>query len=134
MSAQAVIVALLNAATGVTAIVQKRIYPEVLPQDCPVPAITYIEVVAVEKKTMGPDAANHQLVESRIQVNAIARDYPTKVALIRQVRIACREARGVIAGVSVLMVAARDRGPDLRDDDLGLTMQSIDFIVHWQDT
>lgn len=126
---------LLNAA-GVTALVgagtAARIYPEQLPQGCALPALVVEHISASELTTIDAIAA-FGLVQARIQVTALAADYPGKKALLEQVRLACNYQRGTFNGVRVVSVIRDVVGPDLRDDDRQLYAQSIDFMVTFQE-
>ena len=132
MRAEKVITALLNAAAGVTALVADRIYPGILPQGAAMPALSVEHVISEELTTIDAIAA-FGLVRSRIQVTALAKSYPEVKALIEQVRIACNYQRGVVATVRVVSVLRDTVGPDLRDDDLRVFSQSIDFQVTYQE-
>ena len=136
MRAEKVINALLNAAAGITSLVgagtAARIYPGVLPQGSALPALSVEHVGSNELTTIDANAA-FGLVQARIQVTALAKTYPELKALLEQVRIACNYQRGVIATVRVASVLRDTVGPDLRDDDLQVYTQSIDFQVTFQE-
>ena len=136
MRAEKVINNLLNAAAGITALVGSgsaaRIYPGIVPQDSALPALVVEHISGNELTTLDANAA-FGLVQSRIQVTALAKTYPEVKALIEQVRIACNYQRGVIATVRVVSVLRDTVGPDLRDDDMQIYSQSIDFQVTFQE-
>ena len=69
-----------------------------------------------------------------MQVTAFAKTYAELKALLEQVRIACNYQSGTIAGVRVISVLRDSVSPDSRDDQLGLDMQSIDFMVTHYET
>lgn len=128
MRAEKVITALLNAASGVTALVSDRIYPPPLPQGVALPAVSVEHISTVDLPTIDANAG-YNLVQTRIEVTAIAKDYPTQKALLEQVRTAITFQRGTIAGVQVVSILRGSVGPDIRDDDMQLFTQSIDFLV-----
>lgn len=136
MRAEKVINTLLNGAAGVTALVGSgaaaRIYPPVLPQGVAFPCIAVEHITTVELDTIDALSA-YGLVRTRIQVTAIAKDYPGLKALMDEVRKACNYQRGVISGVRVVSVVRDSMGPDDRDDALGVVSQSIDFQVTHQE-
>lgn len=128
MRGEKVITALLNAASGVTALVGTRIYPPPLPQGVALPALAVEHISTVDLPTIDANAG-YNLVQTRIEVTALAKDYPTQKLLIEQVRQAITFQRGTVAGVQVISILRGLVGPDLRDDDMQLFTQSIDFLV-----
>jgi hypothetical protein len=75
------------------------------------------------------DAAAGGTHTERISVHAIANSYPQMRALITLIRSACHGFHGSVAGVSVGRISAELVGPAMRDDDMSLFSQSIDFLV-----
>lgn len=130
MSAEAVIYALLAGAGPVTAIVGDRIYPEFLPLDKALPALVYDQISRVERNAVSLAQPTVKVV-SRIQVTALVPEkaYPQKKALLAAVRAACANRLGTIAGVADVTTDAGTWGPDLRDAELAISSQSIDFMV-----
>lgn len=132
MSAEAIIHALLVAATPVTAIVGAGgVYPEYLPLDKPVPALVVDQISRVERNSVSL-AEPVVMVTARIQVTALVKSegaYALKKALLVAVRAACANKRGAIAGCADVCVRPDAWGPDLRDHALGISSQSIDFMV-----
>lgn len=129
MSAEKVITALLKAAPGVTALVGPRIFAGVIPQGTALPACAYNHISTVERNQALSMNEAVTVATSRIEVAAHAKDYPTQKALLSAIRTACRNKRGVFNGVTVESVLADTVGPDLRDDDAGIYMQTMDFKV-----
>jgi Flp pilus assembly protein CpaB len=128
MRAEKAIHSLLTAASGVTALVGTRIYPPPLPQNVALPAIAVEHISTVDVATIDANAG-YNLVRSRIEVTVLAKDYATQKALIEAVRLALTYQRGTFAGVNVASILRDSVGPDLRDDDMQVFSQSIDFIV-----
>ena len=128
MRAEQVIKALLSASSSVAAVVAARIYPSRLPQNTVMPALAFEYVSGME---MAPiDAlAGQQLVRSRVQVNAMGKNYSEVKAAQEAVRLALLYRSGVIAGVTVLAITRDLIGADSRDDELALYMQSVDYMV-----
>lgn len=133
MRAEKAIHALLAQAAGLTALVPvERIYPHPLLQGEQLPALVVEHVSTVPLLTLDA-TAGFGLMQSRIQVTALAGDYPALKDVLEQVRIACNYQRGVIAGTRVNSVVRDVVGPDLTDDDRSVFHQSIDFIVTFQE-
>jgi len=132
MRAEAVIYALLGASSGLATLVSTRIYPSRLPQNTTMPAVAY-EVISGVELTPIDAAAGRQVMRTRVQVTALGKLYSDVKAVLEQARLACLYKSGVIStpigNVTVLSVTRDMVGPDTRDDDLGLYMQSIDFMV-----
>ena len=132
MSAVSIIHALLAAASPLTALVSDRIYPSELPQGAALPAIGISDQGGVELPTLDASAA-YTLVEENVQVTVLAKDYVTQKSLKDKVRAACNFKRGTIAGSSVMSVRRSGWGPDMRDSDLTVFAQTIEFKVTWQE-
>lgn len=128
MSASKVVYALLSGAAPVTAIVGVRIYPVFLPEGQPAPAIVYELISAVRPGAIDAYAPTH-LTQSRVQVNLITADYPTLLTLLEATKAAMQFQRGVLGGVTVHSVLHAGEGPVQYDQQLGLYMQPIDFLI-----
>jgi len=132
MSAVAIIKSLLSAATPLTAMVAARIYPGELPQGAAMPALGISDMGGVELPTI--DASSpYTLVQDTVQVTVLAKDYVTQKSLKDKVRAACNFKRGSIAGYQVISVRRMSWGADMRDSDMILFAQTIDFDVTWQE-
>lgn len=128
MRAEKVIYTLLSADSGVTALVAARIYPSRLPQNTTMPAIAYEAISSVELAPIDAQAG-YQVVHTRMQITCMAKNYAEVKNTIEAVRLACNYKSGLIGGVKVLAIMRDMVGPDSRDDDLALYLQSIDFVV-----
>ena len=128
MRAEKVIKALLSAAPGITALVGSRVYPGAAPQGTTLPAISYEHISTVALRTL--DAlAGYNLVQSRIEVTALAKTYGDQKTLVEAIRQALDYQRGTIAGIEVTSIIRGSTGPDIRDDDMQLYTQAVDFLV-----
>ena len=128
MRAEKAVMALLNAAPWVTALVGTRIYPPPLPQGVALPALAVEHISTVDLPRI--DAASGvNLVTSRIEVTAIAKTYAAQKDLIEAVRLALMYQHGTFAGVYVGTILRGSVGPDMRDDDMQVFTQAIDFLV-----
>lgn len=137
MRAEKVIFALLSADAGVQALVgagiNLRLYPARIPQNPTWPALVY-ETTGADEVTPMDAQAGYQIVRTRVQVTALARNYSDVKALLEAVRKACLYKSGLIATVQVLSVLRDHVGPDQFDADVSLYMQSVDFIVTHYET
>jgi Protein of unknown function (DUF3168) len=128
MRAEKVTYTLLTASSGLAALVSARIYPNKLPQNTTMPSIAYQLISSIELSPIDAQAG-YQIMRSRVQVTALAKNYAEIKDILEQVRLAMNYARGTIAGVQVISIVRDLVGPDQRDDDLALYLQSIDFMV-----
>lgn len=128
MAAEKVIYALLTGAGPVTALVGDRIYPMQIPQDAVLPAIAYEHVDANPLPRLDAAAA-YDLTQARVAVSVVSTSYADVKAVLAQVRAACKYQRGAIGGVQVVSVLPGGTGPDLRDTDMALYSQSVDFLI-----
>ena len=133
MSAENIIHALLTAASAVTAVVSDRVYPGELPQGTPMPALGVSHISTTERPTINA-VGTYTMVQTRIEVTVLSKDYVTLKDLVKKVRAACNYQRGVIATYTVISVMQELVGPDMRDSDLTLFSQTIDFMVTWQES
>lgn len=131
MSAEKVFNALLNADAALVALVgADNILPGVIPQGTPLPAVAFNHISTVERTTVAMNETT-TLCTSRIEVAVQAKTYPSQKAVLKAVRTACKNKSGVIAGIKVHSVTVDTVGPDMRDDDAGIHMQTLDFIVKY---
>lgn len=130
MSAEQIITSVLKANTALAALVSNRIYPGELPQGCVLPAVgvSHISTVPVPRIDA---SAPYTLVQSRIEATVIAKDYVGLKTCVKAVRAAANYQRGVIETFTVVSIVRESLGPDMRDSDLGLYSQTVDFMVTW---
>lgn len=133
MSGRAVIYALLSRSAALSARVSDRIFDVEIPQDAILPAIAYTFISGAPRNTVSTaEPTKHR--RERIQVTVAAKTYPEQVELIDLVSQACANFRGDIADVIDATTLEDITGPDLRDSDSSLYMQTIDFTVTYTDT
>lgn len=129
MKAEAAIKALLWAHAPLTAVVPTtRIFPGLIPLGTTLPAIAYNFISGVPEK--GIDMQTH-MVRARIQVSVQTKTYPQQKQIVELIKDACDAKQGTIAGYHIDSVLQDTIGPDLRDDDAGIYMQTVDFIVKY---
>lgn len=137
MRAEKAIAYLLGNAAALTSLLANgaaSIYPGQAPQGAALPLVVY-EFVSGQQLTTIDANAPFGLMQARIQVTVLAAhgDYVTLKSALEQVRIACNYQRGVFNGVRIVSIIRDSVGPDLRDDDLQVYTQSIDFQVTYQE-
>ena len=104
-----------------------KIMPGVIPQGTTLPAIAVSHISTVRAKEVAKGATEY--CTSRVQITVQTKDYPTQKSILALVRAALPRTRGTINGVSVDRVMHEIDGPDWRDDDAGIFMGSVDYIV-----
>lgn len=127
MDARTAIYALLSADAAVGAIVSTRIYPTVVPQDQPMPALVYQRISGVEPGQISADGA--ALVQSRIQLTALAESFSACAELLDAAREAVLYRHGTIGGVQVVSIVRDIDGVDVFDPEAMVFSQSMDVIV-----
>lgn len=131
MSVKAVRALLLGAASVTARVHADSIVAGDVPAKASLPALGIMEISSVPVGAFDAHA-EYSVVTSRVQVTAMAKEYPDVKALIDLVRRACNFQRGPIAGVSVISVVRDTVGPDL-EDLAGNHIQSIDFKVTYHE-
>ena len=128
MSAESAVTALLLAAAPVTALVDTRVYPGMLPEGIALPALVVEHISSVRLGRLDASAATHP-VRTRMQINLLAKTYPQLKALRDAVTAALQYQRGSLGGSSVISVLPDSEGPDTHDPAMGVFHQPIDFMV-----
>lgn len=120
--------ALLTGAAGVTALVSTRISLARMVENDPYPAIV-IETVSGTLEAPINATAGMQLMQTRVQVTALSRSAVECKQILEQVRIACEFQSGLIAGVRVISIVRAGIGPDHKNDDMSVYLQSHDYML-----
>jgi hypothetical protein len=128
MRAEKVVYTLLSGSTDLTGLVGAKIYPGRIPQNTTMPAVSYELVSGVDIAPINAQAGG-VLLRSRVQVNALARTYAEVKTIQEAIRGALLFKSGLIAGVRVIGITRELIGPDDRDDELGLYLQGIDYLL-----
>jgi hypothetical protein len=128
MSADAAVYALLAGAGAVTAMVGTRIYPAVLPEKQPTPAIVFEQISSVRAPAIDAWDGSH-LMRTRVQVNCLSADYAVAASLRAAVVAAMEFKRGAIGALTVYSVLHAGEGPVSYDQPLGLFQLPVDFLV-----
>lgn len=107
-----------------------RIMAGLIPQGASLPAIAVGHVSGVWNSEI---SAQGRQCTARVQVTVMAADYVQQKQLIALVRAAVPRTRGSIASVAVESILREPDGPDFRDDDAGIFMQTQDFFVKFNE-
>jgi hypothetical protein len=122
---------LANDASLIAAVPAAKIIAGPIPQGEALPAISVAHISTVRRNTVKQAAT--VFCTSRVQVTVLAKDYPTQKSVLALVRAALPRTRGTVNGVYVDDILPDIEGPDFRDDDEGIYMQSQDFIVTYNE-
>lgn len=130
MSAETVTYALLSGAGPVTAIVGTRIFPVILPEKQPTPALVYTLISGPRIGAIDAYAPTH-LTRSRVQIDVMSADHAVSATLRDAVVAAMQFQRGVIGGTTVHSVIPADPldQPVVYDKDLRLFVRPLDFFI-----
>lgn len=123
------IYARLKATTAVTNLIGgatvPRIYPNIVPQDAPLPAIAYQRISAYRRLVMEGPAT---LIRPRVQLTILASTYSAAKSLAA----ACREAldgyKGTAGGVKVGVTMAEDESDEYGSSNL-LHVVRQDYLI-----
>lgn len=133
MRAEKVVYTLLSGTAPVTALIDAKVYPGRIPQNTVMPAVSYELVSGIEIAPINAQAGG-VLLRSRVQVTVLAKTYSEVKAIHEAIRGALLFKSGLIAGVHVIGITRELIGPDERDDELGLYMQGIDYLLTHDET
>lgn len=128
MRAEKVVYDLLTGSEAVTALVGLKIYPGLIPQNTTMPAVSYELISSVDIPPINAQAGG-VILRSRVQVSALARTYAEVKTIQEAIRRALLFKSGLIAGVQVNAITRELIGSDERDDESGLYMQGVDFLL-----
>jgi hypothetical protein len=128
MRAEKVVYDLLTGSEAVTALVGLKIYPGLIPQNTTMPAVSYELISSVDIPPINAQASG-VILRSRVQVSALARTYAEVKTIQEAIRRALHLKSGLIAGVQVNAITRELIGSDERDDESGLYMQGVDFLL-----
>jgi hypothetical protein len=131
MSAETAIAYMLTHDTALnTEVPVAKIFPGLIPVNTVLPAIAFnlISGLPVKNQRMA-----NMLKVSRIQVTVQTRSYAKQKQIIQLIRNACDAKQGLFNSVDVDSSLADIEGPDMRDDDAAIFMQTQDFIVKYRE-
>ena len=133
MRAEKVVYTLLTGSSQVTALVGLKIYPGLIPQNTTMPALTYELVSGVDIAPINAQAGG-VIMRSRVQISALARTYAEVKTIHEAIRGALLFKSGLISDVQVLAITRELIGSDERDDESGLYMQAVDYLLTHDET
>lgn len=114
--------------SGLIAVVPAtKIMAGVIPQGTVLPAIAVSHVSTVRQQLIS--AGVTQLCTSRVQITVHARTYVEQKSVLALVRSALPRTHGAVSGVNVDSLVHNLDGPDFRDDEAGIFMGSVDYMV-----
>jgi hypothetical protein len=120
---------LVNNGALIAIVPEARILAGVVGQGASLPAIAINEISRVERHNAR--LAGPTLVTCRVQATVMAPSYPAQKQILDAIGAAVTTRSGVVQGVTVDSILRDVVGPDMRDDDAGIYMQSRDFIVRY---
>jgi hypothetical protein len=104
----------------------------------PLPAITVKHIsgtphnrVSMQEQAFQTDRVQVTILVKNPDANPDGPGYPGLIELVGLVRAACRHRRGVIDGVDVDSILPDLLGPDLFDQQVGMSSRSQDFFVKY---
>ena len=107
MLIETAIFSILTADQEVVAIVGNNVFPNIIPQDTVLPAITYQQISGPRDYTSDGESG---LVESRYQLNCIAETYQGAKELFEAVRLAVTAYEGTVNGIEIQRIHIEDEG------------------------
>ena len=119
MGIESDVFARLSTFPGLMALVGTRIYPDLLPQNPTLPAVTLFKVSNPREITHSGDSS---LQHPRYQFSCWALTYGAVWTVAEQVRLA-------LQGLTSAGVGIYDNGHDLYDEEMGYYHVAIDIII-----
>lgn len=118
---------------AVTVLAGSRVYPDILPQEPALPAVTYIRRGVERSKTF---CGTESLARSSFQLDTWAKTYAEAEELAQAVRAALTDFVGTMGGSPGVYVSdvALENDFDLSDLEPGLFRVSMDFLVSHAET
>ena len=108
-----------------SALIANRFYPNKLPQDVKLPAMTYQRISGQRVHSHG---GNSGLAFPRFQFSAWAKKYTQAVDLTEKLRLAIDGFRGTVLGVRIDVILFQgDRG--FYENDLDIHQIASDYII-----
>lgn len=127
MSGVAIMFALLSDDSSLASITP-RVRAGILPQGIVLPAVGISSVGEGEESTMARNLPV-KMIRERVQVTALAKDYPTMRRLVKAAALGPGVHTGVVAGFKVCSILPLGTNPEIPPADDGIYEQSRDFMV-----
>ena len=122
---EAAVYSILSNNTDVTGLVSTRIYPELLPQDCALPAVTYARISTMRHSAMEADP---NFAETRMQISSWSSSFSVVQNLSDKVRLAFWRFTGSTASVTIEDVWPENE-TQLYDSVTETHQMAIDFMI-----
>lgn len=100
----------------------------ILPQGAAVPALSAHEVSSEEIPTLARNGRS-KTIRERVQVTALARDYPAMKGLLKAAALGAGVHTGMVLGYRVKSILPLGMNPEIPPGDDGIYEQSRDFVV-----
>lgn len=122
----------LHADGPLTALVPvSRIVGDALPQGVTLPAIAIESISKQDRNLMHP--GTYRFVSERVQVTVLARNVPSKKAIMRAVRDAAADQFPNVTGLLNVTIHTDGAGPDLVNEDASIRIATQDFRVTYSE-
>ena len=132
VSAEEILYSLLTNESDVTDLTGLRIYPNLLPQGCAMPAITYQRISGHREHCLGGPSGR---ARPRFQIDCWAADYDGAKDLANKVRLCLDGFKGDINTESDVGGITLEADRDIWEDDINVYRISMDFIIpHFETT
>lgn len=127
----------LQASSDIQSLVAERIYPGLLPEKKPLPAIVFRRIDAhALHRPLAVTGSSSQLSRARMRVFVLTASeggYSTAQTLMGYVRAACANKIGTIAGFANVHIGPPQVAPELPDPEIGMTVDAVDFMVTYRE-
>lgn len=123
----------LTSTIGLSSLIEARVYPVLMPQNCQLPAITYQRISGSRVYAFQKDT---DLAHPVFQINCWAKTYSEVKSIARQVRLALQNFSGLMGGTDGVNVSAVIILGDMDDyePETGIYSIKMDFeIWHEED-
>jgi hypothetical protein len=117
---------------GLTAVVSAvKIMASVIPQNTVLPAIAISSVSTIRRRTVSAGSTGY--CTARVQVTVQAVSYVQQKQILGLVHAALPNTRGDINDVNVDSILHEMDGPDWLDNEAGIFMQTVDYMVTYNE-
>ena len=107
-----------------------KILAGVIPIGTDLPAIGLNTISSSERNTVAMNSQKVMATE-RVQVTVQTKSYADQKAILELVRKAVPNTHAMVNGIQVDSILPDSVGPDMRDDDMQIFLQSRDFLVKY---
>jgi hypothetical protein len=123
---------LLHSDAALVAVVPAaKIKSGLITQGTTLPAISVSHVSTIRRHAVA--STSSEFCTSRVQITVMAKSYPEQKSILALIRAALPRTRGSVNGVIVDSLLKDIDGPDFREDDAEIYMQSLDYIITYSE-